>query len=87
MKFEWDPIKNEQIKQEHDITFEEIVNLIGKGFLLKVMVNPSKKYRGQKIFLVQRGKSVFMVPFEKRNKKHRLITAFYSKFFTELLSG
>jgi len=85
MNFEWDPLKNEAIKDEHGISFEEIVELIGKGFLLKVLANPSRKYKGQKVFLIQRGHSIFMVPFEKRNKKWRLITAFYHKDFTETL--
>ena len=83
MEYEWNPKKNEKIKAEHGISFDQVVELIGKNFLLDIIVNPSKKYKGQRVFLIQRGDSVFMVPFERRNKKIRLITAFFSKSLTE----
>ena len=73
MKFDWDPRKNETIKDEHGISFDEIVDLISKGFMIKTMKNPSKKYKGQKVILVRKGNSIFMVPYEIRNKKRRLI--------------
>ncbi len=86
MNFEWEPDKNEEIQKDHDISFEEVVNLISRGFLIKTVSNPSPKYKGQKIFLIRRGKAVYMVPFEKRQGKYRLITAFYSQYFTEKLA-
>jgi len=83
MIYEWDPEKNEKIKEEHGISFDQVVELIKKRFVIDIIINPSKKYKGQKVFLIKRGVSVFMVPFEKRNKRVRLITAFYSKSFTD----
>jgi uncharacterized DUF497 family protein len=86
MNFEWDLAKNEEVQRDHDISFEEVVSLIGRGYLIKTMSNPSPKHKGQKIFLVRRGKAVYMVPFEKREGKYRLITAFFSQFFTDKYS-
>ena len=83
MNFEWDPDKAREVLANHGVSFEEIVNLIGRGFLVKTMVNPSKKHRGQKVFLVRKANSIYMVPFERRHGKYRLITAFYSKYFTQ----
>ena len=82
MNYEWDPNKNKEIQEKHGVSFEEIVNLIGRGFLIKTKINPSKKHKGQKIFLVQKGRAIFVVPFENRNNKQRLITAFYSQKYT-----
>lgn len=84
MNFEWDPDKDREVREKHGISFEEVVSLIGRGFLLKTLRNPSPKHKGQKIFLIRRGSAVYMVPYEKRNGKYRLITAFYSKHFTDL---
>ncbi len=87
MNFDWDPDKNEEIQISHKISFQEIVKLISLGFLIKTVVNPSPKYQGQKIFLIRRGNAIYMVPFEKRQNKYRLITAFYSEFFTKKYLG
>ena len=86
MNFEWEPEKNEEVQKEHDISFEEVVNLVARGNLIKTMTNPSAKYKGQKLFLVRRGKAVYVVPFEKRLGKYHLITAFYSEYFTKKYS-
>jgi uncharacterized DUF497 family protein len=83
VNFEWDPLKDKEVRGKHGISFDEVVNLIGRGFLLRVLQNPSQKHRGQKVFLVLKGRSVYMVPFEKQQSKYRLITAFHSRFFTE----
>lgn len=83
MNFEWDSEKNEQIKKDHEISFEEIVALIAKGCLVTTLDNPSPNYKGQKIFLVRKGKAIYMVPFERRQGKFRLITAFFSQNFTK----
>lgn len=83
MNFEWDPAKNEEVQRDHGISFEEVVTLISRGHLLKTLTNPSLKYKNQRIFLIRKGKAVYMVPFEKREGKYRLITAFFSQSFTD----
>ena len=83
MDYEWDPDKDKEIQEKHGISFDEIINLIGRGFLWKILVNPSPKYKGQKIYLVRKINSIYMVPFENHSGKCHLITAFYSKTFTE----
>lgn len=66
MNFEWEPEKNDEVQKDHGISFEEVVRLIARGHLIKTLSNPSPKYKGQKIFLIRKGKAVFMVPYEKR---------------------
>ena len=86
MRFEWDPKKNEEIQETHGISFEEIVTLVSRGGLLKSAANPSAKYPGQRVMLVRKGKSIYMVPYENRGGTHWLITAFYSEPLTRKYS-
>lgn len=62
--FSWSEEKNEVLLAERDISFEEIVLYIEKGFLLDVLEHPNpEKYPGQKIFVVQVEEYVYLVPF------------------------
>jgi uncharacterized DUF497 family protein len=62
--YAWDDAKNEKLKAERGIRFEEIVFLIERGNLLDVLEHPNReKYRGQRIFVVQRDEYVYLVPF------------------------
>lgn len=51
--FSWDTDKNEQLKKERNISFEEVVFYIERGQLLDIVEHPNQeKYAGQKIFIV-----------------------------------
>ena len=66
--FAWNEAKNERLKIDRDIGFEEIVFHIARGDLLDVLEHPNqKKYRNQRIFLVLRDEYVFLVPFVEDN--------------------
>lgn len=43
MKFDWSPEKNERLKKERYISFEEIALLLAKGILWKAVEHPNKK--------------------------------------------
>lgn len=62
--FTWDDAKNEKLKAERGIGFEEVVFLIERGGLLDVLEPPNQeRYGGQRIFVVQRDDYVYLVPF------------------------
>lgn len=62
--FSWNPEKNELLKEERQISFEEVVFYIEMGFLLDVLEHPNQgKYKGQKIFVIQMDDYVYLVPF------------------------
>ena len=62
--FSWNLEKNELLKEERQISFEEVVFDIEMGFLLDVLERPNQeKYMGQKIFVVQIEEYVYLVPF------------------------
>ena len=65
----WDDAKNEKLKADRGIGFEEIVFLIGQGHALDILEHPNQqRYRGQRIFVVQRDDYVYLVPFVEDGK-------------------
>jgi len=62
--FSWDPEKNEKLKTERRVSFEDIFYSIERGFLLDTVDHPSKeKYPHQRIFVVLVNNYVYLVPF------------------------
>ena len=62
--FLWSEEKNDLLKEERQISFEDIVFYISQGFLLDVLEHPNQeKYQGQKIFVVEIDEYAYLVPF------------------------
>jgi len=62
--FTWDNEKNEKLKRERGISFEEIVFHIERGDILDVLEHPNQeKYRGQRIFVMKVEGYAYLVPF------------------------
>ena len=68
--FSWDPEKNEKLKAERNISFEEIVFYIERGQVIDILEHPNKKkYPNQFIFVIPIEDYVYLVPFvEKENE-------------------
>jgi len=64
MRYEWNPEKNEILKKERGISFEQIVFHLSQGDIWKIADHPDrKKYPGQRIYFVIVENYIFMVPF------------------------
>jgi uncharacterized DUF497 family protein len=62
--FAWDEAKNEKLKAERGIGFEDIVFHIERGDVLDILKHPNQnRHGGQRIFVVQRDDYVYLVPF------------------------
>ncbi len=62
--FIWNTGKNERLKSERHISFEEIVFYIESGQLLDIIENPNvEKYQGQRILIVNVNNYAYLVPF------------------------
>ncbi|HDK82639.1 MAG TPA: toxin, partial [Nitrospirae bacterium] len=68
--FTWNDEKNEKLKTGRNISFEEVVFSIERGYLLDILEHSNrKKYHGQKIFVVQIEDYACLVPFiEEENQ-------------------
>lgn len=82
--FDWDPKKNELLKQEREICFEDIVIAIEEDKLLDVLThhNP-KRYPNQRIFVVHVGGYAYLVPFIEDDEKIFLKTIIPSRKATQ----
>ena len=61
--FLWDPEKNEWLKRERGISFDQVVLHIEQGDLLDVLEHPNpQKYPGQRILIVRLEEYVYLVP-------------------------
>jgi len=86
--FDWDDTKNEMLKTERGIGFEEVVFLIEKGNLLDVLEHPhQERYAGQRIFVVQRDDYVYLVPFVEDDRLVFLKTIIPSRKATKQYLG
>ena len=88
MKYEWEPLKNEWLKKERQISFEQIIFHLSQGDVWKVADHPDqKKYPGQKIYFVIIEDYIYLVPyiiqkdyiFLKTIIPSRKATGFYKK--------
>ncbi|MFH0772096.1 MAG: BrnT family toxin, partial [Candidatus Omnitrophota bacterium] len=62
--FEWANEKNEKLKSDRGISFEEVVFYIVNGFVLDVVPHPNPdKYPNQKMFIVNIDNYAYLVPF------------------------
>ena len=62
--FIWNSDKNEHLKRERDISFEQIVIQIEEGKLHDILEHPNQqKYKDQKIFVVELNEYIHLVPF------------------------
>ena len=78
--FRWDPEKNERLKAERDISYEEIVLAIEGGGLMDVLVHPNqKRYAGQVVLVVGYREYVYLVPSVEEDEFYFLKTIIPSR--------
>ncbi len=62
--FNWDPAKNDRLKRERNISFEEVVFHIENGDEVDVFDHPNQeRYPGQQISVVVVDGYAYLVPF------------------------
>ena len=80
MKFhEWSKEKNDNLKKERGIGFEEIVLKLIKGEILDVISNPSRNFPKQKIFVIEINNYIYYVPYVEDKEKIFLKTIIPSR--------
>jgi hypothetical protein len=88
MEFRWNEEKNEFLKRERNISFEEIVGYIKKGFVVddKKHIN-SEKYPNQRIMFLDINGYIYEIPyiFDQGEGYFFLKTIIPSRKYTKLL--
>ena len=78
--YKWDFQKNEKLKVERGISFEQIVMHIDRGHVLDLVAHPNqKKYPGQQIIVVEINEYAYLVPFVESSEGKFLKTIIPSR--------
>ncbi|HOJ29886.1 MAG TPA: BrnT family toxin [Spirochaetota bacterium] len=86
--FKWNEEKNKLLKNERGICFEDIISCILNDKLLSIVEhkNPDK-YPGQKMYVIEFNRYVYLVPFVENEKEIFLKTIIPSRKATKLYLG
>jgi len=88
MKFVWQEDKNKILKQERNISFEQVVLAIENKQILDVMEHPNQsKYKGQKYLMIEINNYVYVVPAIIIDDEFHLITIYPSRKYTKKYLG
>lgn len=85
MKYvDWSAEKNEWLRRERDIGFDDIQVALDENGLLDILPNPNtRRYPGQKIFIVKVRDYAYIVPFVEDEEKIFLKTIIPSRKATK----
>ncbi len=78
--FEWNDEKNNWLRENRQISFEEIVFSIENGALIDTYEHPNQeKYPGQSVFVVKTDDYYYLVPFVEEEEYYFLKTIIPSR--------
>lgn len=84
VEYTYNAEKNIKLKEERNISFDEIIYYIGSGHLLDTIKNPNKtKYGDQSFYVIDVDGYVYLVPFVKNGNLIFLKTIFPSRKHTK----
>ena len=82
--FNWNVQKNEMLKNERHVSFEDVIIAINEDRILEILEHPNdKKYKNQKIFIVNINDYVYLIPFVENEKEIFLKTIIPSRKATK----
>ena len=88
MNFRWNTEKNNLLKEERGVCFEDVVTQIYEGNILDIIKHPNEeKYPGQKIYIIFLQNYAYMVPFVKNENEIFLKTIIPSRKMYKLYKG
>jgi uncharacterized DUF497 family protein len=86
--FTWSREKNELLKQQRVISFEEIVFHIQRGDIADLLEHPNQsRYPDQRVFVVIADQYAYLVPFVETDKEVILKTIIPSRKATKRYLG
>jgi uncharacterized DUF497 family protein len=79
-QFRWGTEKNEQLKLERGLSFEQIVVAVEAGGLLDILAHPNPaKYPNQRVLVVASDGYAYLVPFVEQDDHFFLKTVIPSR--------
>lgn len=82
--FDWNEAKNQKLKQEREVSFEDVLIAIEENQLLDIVEHPNqKKYSRQEIMIVKINQYVYLIPYVETEEKIFLKTIIPSRKATK----
>lgn len=82
--FDWNEEKNERLKAERDLSFEDVAVAITEGRILDYYPHPNvKKYPGQTVYVIEINNYAYLVPCIEDEQKFFLKTIIPSRKATK----
>ncbi len=85
--FNWNSEKNEWIKKNREICFEDIAYLLSEGNLLDIIDNPSPNFSNQQMLVILFKDYIYLVSFVKNKSEFFLKTIIPSRKATKKYLG
>jgi len=83
--FDWNDGKNELLKKERNVSFEEVILALEKNQLLAILAHPNgQKYPSQHIYIVEIENYAWIVPFVETEETIFLKTIIPSRKMTKI---
>ena len=83
--FDWNEEKNNWLKRERDVSFEQVVFSVENEKLLDIIRHPNQpKYKGQRIYVIEIEGYAYMVPYVEDDDVIFLKTIFPSRKYTKM---
>lgn len=67
--FDWNKEKNEKLKKERNISFEEIIIAILEGKVKDITNNPSSNFPNQNVYVVEINEYIYYIPYIEDEEK------------------
>jgi uncharacterized DUF497 family protein len=84
----WDVAKNEKLRQERGISFEEVAARIEAGAILDVLEHPApRQHPGQRIYVVEIQGYAYLIPYVEADDHQFLKTIIPSRKATKRYLG
>lgn len=84
----WNPIKNQILIEERNVSFEDVIFSLQSGGLLDDVVHPNKeKYPHQRMFIVSIDEYAYLVPYIENDEEIFLKTVIPSRKATKHYLG
>ncbi len=84
----WNEDKNQHLKSERGVSFEEVIVHLATGDLLDIVEHPNpEKYKRQRVFIVKMRDYAWLVPFVESENEIYLKTIIPSRKATKKYLG
>lgn len=82
-EYSWDPHKDEWLRRNRGLSFDDVVYHLEHGDLLDDILHPNQvSHPGERLYIIRIGNYAYEVPFYRAGNSERFITAYPSRKYT-----